>query len=300
MQVTAYKDSVTGELFESKRKYNQFLANRAKAEAEQARRAAERAEEDALRRKLALNVVDRASFVALASERYEYVLARQELKRKANPIKLVDFTVTEWELTSSSGKPFLQVRVEVRLSSDPSRVLRDAFPRVSPGEVLNPFEHYGGSDKTARPGGGVTYKALLRAPLSLLPKLAKEVVEYTVIEEQFAQHLKAIEADTEARQARDKELATLKAASKSAQEAMLAAQAAFYAALALVRERSDALAEAAAKAAPFAHRTKANKLRETTGLPAADSAEYREYTMASLRKGALEIATLGAPTNKAH
>lgn len=263
MQVTAYKDLVTGLLFEDKTKLDEFLANRRKEEAAETQRRSERAKAAAFRQTLCRELDSQEAFERLALKMYEYALGTTKLKRNKKALKVLALTVKKWTVNSQL---LLTMDVEVELSGNPGHTYADTFVKLTPPDVLYPFQLWGcGSSKDTRPGFSYFYS--LQAPLSKFPKLlAKMRRAAELLREQDA-HEARIEEAFKARKSTDPKLAELAATTEAARQAFETAQHSYLAAAAAQRAQESRLEDEAHQAMPFASQAELDELCEATSMP---------------------------------
>ena len=265
MKVTAYKDPVTGLLFEDKGKLDAFVANRKREEAAQAKLKASRAAAEAVRNKLVLELDSRDKFEELASQMYEHALNNTKLRRNKEPLKLRAINVSRWAIDTSLR---LSMDVEVLLSGDPAHTYVDTFVRLSPVDVLYPFKLWGcGSSTSGKSGYSYCYS--MEAPLEKFPKLmAKMRAAALLLREEEAHTAKVVSAG-EALKATDAKLAEFKAQSASALAALEDAQRAYAAAVGAQAAHAARLEKQARDAMPFAQQAELAALCNETEMPNA-------------------------------
>lgn len=288
MQVTAYKDPVTSQLFPTKKAFNDFLVTRKREEAAAAKRRKEQAEAAAKRKLLCRGLKDQASFIKLGLAMYENAIAACKPRRNAKKLEILDITVSDWTFRNRSSRDdgtgvSLAVSTKVTLSAEPEKVLREIFPRLSPADVLHPFRLRGCGGSNRNKDGSFTYSYSLEADLDDLPLLLRAVQAYAAMEKKVEAHLANVQREVKAKQDADSKLRTLRDEVERAQALWDQANEAYAAALHKAKTRETALADQTAEALPFPQEAAAAKLRALTGLPAAGTADYREYTAQSVR-----------------
>lgn len=269
MQVIAYKDSVTGLLFEDKAKLDEFLANRHKEEAAETQRRSERAKAAAFRQTLCRELDSQEAFERLALKMYVHALGTTKLKRNKKALKVLALTVKKWTVNSQL---LLTLDIEVELSGNPGHTYADTFVRLSPPDVLYPFQLWGcGSSQDNRPSFSYFYS--LQAPLSKFPKLlAKMRRAAELLREQDA-HEASIEKAFKAKKSTDPKLAELTATTEAARYAFETAQRSYLAAATAQKAQENQLEAEAHHAMPFASQAELDELCEATSMPAVGQSD---------------------------
>lgn len=265
MQVTAYKDPVTGLLFESKKDYDKFLANRAREDASAKREKLKRDEAEAVRQTMARELESCEQFPALATRMYQHLLSTKKCKRNKKPLSVVDIRAKNWRLSESLR---LAVDVEVELTGCPEQTYDDVFLRPAPPEVLYPFTLYGtGTSRSSRNQANFTYVYSIGADLAKLPKLLKSMRRTAELLREQDRHDDTVKAEAALVFNADPKLAELKKATQAAQDAVEAAQAAFAAAHQAQGKRQNKLMADVTKRMPFSGQAELDQLTKSAPLP---------------------------------
>lgn len=284
MKITAFKDPVTGLLFEEKSKLTSFQSNRAKEEAAAKARKAAADALDRQRKTLVLKLTSKDKFVELASAMYTAVLDSAKTKRNKVPLKLVDIRIRNWRVSSSLR---VTLDIEVELNGNPDTTYSDVFLRMTPPDVLYPFRLQGcGSAKQAK--GSLTYCYSIQAELDDLPKLLAPMREAAKLQALSAGHKLAVDAESVAVQTQDPQLNKLKQASAKAQKAMLDVQELYAEAVGAQRKREAQLSAAVEERMPFEYQSQLSALEQSTGLAEVEAG----YQQLSVRRALInsEIA----------
>lgn len=263
MKITAYKDPITGVLFEDEKALTTFQANRKREEATAEKRRQLKAAEDRARKTLARELSSRDQFCDLVRTMYEHVLNNAKCMRGKKPLEVRDVRLQGWKITARLE---LVVEIEVVLSGNPDYTYSDPFLRLAPSDALYPFTLYG-SGRVVEKRGSYTYDYGIQADLTKLPKLLAKLRELAKLAAAEDEHEKAVESATVSAQGKDASFAKLMQAAETTEQALEAAQAAHREARGAVCLRGRELAAQVADQMPFPKQLKLDKLAASVGLP---------------------------------
>lgn len=221
MQVTAYKDPVTGLLFEDEGAYKKFMANRRREEEAQRVRAEALAQAETVRQTLCRELETLEQFPALATKMYEHVFKTATLRRGKQPVEVREIRVRRWSLSTSLR---LSLVVDVVLSGQVERVYKDPFLRVTPTDVLFPFQLDGGGHGEALKDGGYRHSYGMAVDLDRLPKLLKTFQQAAQLKQAQLNHEREISSEVERALKEDDDFGRLQAAANEARRQLEAAQ----------------------------------------------------------------------------
>lgn len=263
MQIVAYKDPVTGVMFEHKKDLDNFQAGRKREEAaEKLRREALEAA-DHVRQTLVRELRSRLQFCELAHRMYEHALSSAKRKRGKAQLHVEAIRVDAWRITSNLR---LVLAIEVELSGNPETCY-DTFVRLSPPEVLYPFRLDGCGHATESVTGTHVYRYGIAAELQKLPKLLAKMREAAKLARDEDEHQKVVNLAVAAEQERDRALIELKEAASAAQLSAQQAQEQFTTARGAQHVREQALAAEVSAKMPFTQKAQLAGLVAETGLP---------------------------------
>lgn len=278
MQIEAYKDPISGKIFESQQELDDFV-HQQKQEAERAARiAAIRDRLLELRDVVVKTLSTPSELVGLVESTYKEVLelleelatlrnvrrTKAELKSKVEvrSVKAHCFRLKPADYSVYRTKPevYFEVNLEMTLSRDSYyRLFCDEMPDLDFRTVIAGLETRSGSCSQDNETGEYHIDYFVRIPLSRLPKMRPRVKKLIALENAKREYDRTLTSAQWGARRGSSEIAQAEAAVEEAEAALRAARAHRDALQAKVEELEHSISETVAKAMPFVEQKQLEK-----------------------------------------
>lgn len=297
MQVTAYQDPETKQLFLSAHELEAFQRARQRQRSAAAKRdAANKAALEA-QNLLRNNLTGVDNFSALAEQMYRAALATRRLRKGRAIPEVIEVCFKNWYIRrvehSERSQNALRVgmTVFVTISANPHNVFRGPFLDLCPYDVLKPFRLAGGGGGTMKDNGEYLFSGQIEANLSDLPLMQQRVADYAQVAQQRLLHNKAVAIQTEQALGQSLALEALRLEVSAAQEEVRKAQHDFAEALRRKKAMEANLTAQIEESNRFQAENEYQQLRDNLGLSASTHNAGLTYEERYLHEAMLALSS---------